>query len=199
MTIQDTIAAAYQHRTEHESDIRGHLSWIHRRAAQPGRAVNVIELGVRGGNSTAALLAAVQLNPNSVMVSVDIEDPVTPVHWAWHPQWTFLLGDDTDPAVFAAVTSRVLAADLLFIDTSHTYDHTLAELRLYGPLVRPGGVILLHDTLTTVLGEEGWPVTRAISAWTRETGHLWVNRTGYHGLGVITINPGVTNGDETGR
>jgi cephalosporin hydroxylase len=35
--------------------------------------------------------------------------------------------------------------DLLFIDTSHLYDHTMAELKRYAPRVRPGGWIVFHD------------------------------------------------------
>ena len=35
---------------------------------------------------------------------------------------------------------------MLFIDTSHAYEHTLAELRKFVPLVAPGGTVLLHDT-----------------------------------------------------
>ncbi len=35
--------------------------------------------------------------------------------------------------------------DVLFIDGDHTYDGCLADWRMYSPLVRPGGLILLHD------------------------------------------------------
>ena len=35
--------------------------------------------------------------------------------------------------------------DLLFIDTLHTYDQATAELARYGPYVRSGGVVIMHD------------------------------------------------------
>lgn len=35
--------------------------------------------------------------------------------------------------------------DLLFVDTDHTAEQVKAEMALYGPLVRPGGIILLDD------------------------------------------------------
>ncbi len=34
---------------------------------------------------------------------------------------------------------------MLFIDTVHTAEQFAAELALFGPLVRPGGVILFDD------------------------------------------------------
>ncbi len=36
----------------------------------------------------------------------------------------------------------------MFIDTSHTYDQTLAELRKFEPFVRKGGLITLHDIMS---------------------------------------------------
>jgi len=35
--------------------------------------------------------------------------------------------------------------DAVYIDTDHTYETTAAELRLYGPKVRPGGLLAGHD------------------------------------------------------
>ena len=35
--------------------------------------------------------------------------------------------------------------DLLFIDGDHSYDGVRADFELYGRLVRPGGLIALHD------------------------------------------------------
>jgi predicted O-methyltransferase YrrM len=35
--------------------------------------------------------------------------------------------------------------DVLFIDGDHSLDGALADWRMYSPLVRPGGLVLLHD------------------------------------------------------
>jgi len=37
--------------------------------------------------------------------------------------------------------------DMLFIDGDHTYDGVKADYEMYGPLVRPGGLIGFHDIL----------------------------------------------------
>jgi cephalosporin hydroxylase len=36
-------------------------------------------------------------------------------------------------------------ADAIFCDSSHMYNHTLAEFDLYFPLVKSGGVLMYHD------------------------------------------------------
>src|SRR5690348_17788993 len=48
--------------------------------------------------------------------------------------------------------TTLFRSDVFFLDTSHEYDHTLAELRAYMPRVAPGGVALFHDTNII-----GWP------------------------------------------
>ena len=37
--------------------------------------------------------------------------------------------------------------DHLFIDSLHTYDHVMKQLKKYEPYVTPGGIITLHDIL----------------------------------------------------
>jgi predicted O-methyltransferase YrrM len=37
--------------------------------------------------------------------------------------------------------------DLLFIDGDHSYEGCRADVEMYGPLVRPGGLVVLHDIL----------------------------------------------------
>lgn len=39
--------------------------------------------------------------------------------------------------------------DLLFIDGDHSYGGVLSDFRMYAPLVRPGGLIALHDICVT--------------------------------------------------
>ena len=112
-----------------------------------------------------------------------------PDWWAGTGLWTLTVGDDLDPVVAAA---QPLAVDVLFIDTSHTYDQTAAELRLYVPRVRPGGVVLLHDVEVEAPeaappGGPPFPVARALDAFCAETGREWEARTGSYGLGIIRV------------
>ena len=56
-------------------------------------------------------------------------------------KWKFIQGDDLKINWESTI-------DHLFIDTSHTYEQTLAELKKFGSLVRPGGIISLHDIIS---------------------------------------------------
>lgn len=61
---------------------------------------------------------------------------------------TIIIGNTHDPATLAQVSSAVSSGlDLLFIDAAHTIADVRADFEDYAPLVRPGGVIALHDAL----------------------------------------------------
>ena len=163
------------------SDIQDCLVRLHEWAARIPR-VSVLELGVRSGNSTAAFLAAAERADGHVW-SVDIATPDVPASWLECGRWTFTLGDDM------IVTPPAGPFDILFIDSSHRYAHTLAELKRYVPLVKPGGKVLLHDTrLDHVDGETiPFPVTAAVSDWCLVTGWSWTDHDAQYGLGEIVI------------
>lgn len=127
-------------------DMYPHLEALTGFAAEAG---SIIELGVRGGVSTWALLDG--LPENGRMWSVDIDLCVVPPRVSLDARWTFILGDDTDPYVQDDLPRQ---ADLVFIDTSHEYEHTVTELLF--ALTRIPKRILLHDA--------NWPgVSRAVS------------------------------------
>lgn len=168
------IAADYRARCAEDSDISLHLPFLYE-SAQGG---TVIELGVRSGNSTAAFLAA-----GAEVWSVDTQEPQVPPEWHENPSWHFLLGDDLSPEILAGLPAK---AGIVFIDTAHTYEHTLAELRAYAP--RAGLLVLLHDTQWvsgTDTGTPTGPVAHALDDYCVEAGLSWVNRPGSYGMGCI--------------
>jgi predicted O-methyltransferase YrrM len=172
------------------SDIQGHLEFLLEQAARRS-APTMLELGVRSGNSTAVLLYAAEQTGGHLW-SVDLEAPRVPSWWALTGLWTFVQGDDLDTATIAELFPKALVdVDLLLLDTSHAYDHTLAELRAYVPRVRPGGMVCCHDTeleAPDLVGPQPpFPVARALDTYCAETGLSWVNRPGSYGLGVIEI------------
>jgi predicted O-methyltransferase YrrM len=146
-------------------------------------AQHVIELGTRTGVSTTAWLYGLR-DTGGRLTSVDIDErpPIGDFDG-----WTFIQGDDTDPAVVSSLD----VADIVFIDTSHLYDHTVQELAIYRWLVRPGGVICLHDT--ELARPEGaplrpmFPVKKAVTEFVAETGWPWVNYPECWGFAVIRV------------
>ena len=106
----------------------------------------IVELGVRGGASTFVFERAAALC-SATLVSVDIDDCSAVSHYA---RWHFVRGDDV---AFAArfqdfCRGRNIAAsiDLLFIDTSHYYEHTVREIQSWFPLLSPAAKVMFHDT-----------------------------------------------------
>jgi cephalosporin hydroxylase len=174
-----TVDELFAERLEFWSDIQGHLQFMRDLVAGEHAQV-VVELGARSGNSTIALLSGVE-ETGGLLYSVDVSLPQWPGEvWA-HPYVTFIQGDDL------TVRDQVPdCIDVLFVDTSHDYDQTLAELNLYGANAR---VILLHDTDLQhpwgVPPDPEYPVRQAMTEWATAIGRPFEERAGSYGMGVI--------------
>lgn len=131
-------------------------------------AKHVIELGTRTGVSTVAWLYALAQNDGHLTsVDIDVKPAVDD-----YPHWTYVQGDDVDPDVVSALQP----ADIVFIDTSHHYHHTVDELNIYRWLVTPGGVLCGHDS--ELMWPEGapysdgpFPVKRAVQEFVKANGY----------------------------
>jgi predicted O-methyltransferase YrrM len=148
----------------------------------------IIELGVREGTSTEAFLAGVVASKGELF-SCDTDIPHVPSHWHSNPAWTFIQGDDLSKEVLSRMPQH---ADVLFIDTLHTYEHASQELENYGWRVSPGGVILMHDTELNEAVNPGCKrddVYRAMVDYATERGLNWENHTANWGMGIIYKEP----------
>ncbi len=145
-------------------------------------AQTVIELGTRGGVSTFAWLYGISLTDGHLW-SVDIDPSPS---FEYH-RWTFIQGNDLDPEV----VKQLPTADVVFIDTSHDYQQTLAELNVYRWKVKPGGRIVLHDTeLAHPFGVSAYPrypVKTAVEEFCTENWLTWKNHPECFGLGIIEM------------
>jgi cephalosporin hydroxylase len=106
----------------------------------------IVELGTRGGISTQTLIACAKAR-GATMVSVDIDDCS---HVAQYEKWTFVHSDDlafakrfSDWCRANGLESKI---DFLFIDTSHMYDHTVAEIAAWFPYLAARSRVAFHDT-----------------------------------------------------
>jgi len=148
----------------------------------------VVELGTRKGNSTRALLAAVN-DSGGHLYSVDIDNCRLAVNsLRGQPNWTFIKADD-----MKLVKRWDKPIDHLFIDTSHTFNHTLAELREWGNWVKPYGVISLHDIYAPKYPDhisQGYDVLKATKKYLSENPSFqFTEHSGSNGLGVIRKLP----------
>ncbi len=180
------IEVDYETRLHEWSDIVDHLPRL-RDEASGGKLI--IELGVRSGNSTAAFLAAINMDGGHLW-SVDIHQPHVPAEWFALDYWSVLVGDDLE---IAHLLPPVV--DVLFIDTSHAYHQTKAELLAYVGKVKPGGVVLLHDTELERpeagdAGDPPFPVRQAVDEFCALHDLTPEYVPGCNGLGVIRIPGG---------
>jgi len=176
-----TVTRQFDARRLVPSDIWEHMDYLFAAACRSPEP-RIIELGTRTGNSTSAFLAAIEHLGAGHLWSVDIDAPKVPPGWLDLPSWTFTRGDDTAGEIVDWHREHAAPADLLFIDTSHLYQHTMDELRLWIPLLQPRGTVLLHDTEW-----ERREVAQALDDFCPANGLTWVNHPGCNGLGEIRL------------
>jgi cephalosporin hydroxylase len=127
------------------SDISDHLPILFAESL-PVQPSLIVELGVRGGESTFAFERVAALC-GSKLVSVDIDDCIKA---STYPEWQFVKSDDIAFAAHFPEWCRergiVASIDILFIDTSHEFDHTVQELVHWFPFLSDHAKVFFHDT-----------------------------------------------------
>jgi hypothetical protein len=106
----------------------------------------IVELGVARGESTRVFAQVAQLC-GAKLVSVDLNDCSRALDWE---EWLFIQKDDLEFAREFEPWCRERqiepVIDVLFIDTSHYFDHTLKEIRAYFPFLADHAKVFFHDT-----------------------------------------------------
>jgi len=106
----------------------------------------IVELGVGDGESTFVLERVANLW-GSKLVSVDIDDRAEVSSFK---DRIFVQSDDISFAAEFPDWCRRRGfepvIDILFIDTSHLYDHTVAEIRAWFPYLASRCKVFFHDT-----------------------------------------------------
>lgn len=117
-----------------------------------------------------------------------------PDRWqSWCPDGVLLntyIGRSDMPDTIAAVKEWMPEIDFLFIDACHEYNGAKRDFLTYGPLVRPGGVIALHDLMTPEFSPhiQVWQLWREIQAAGYKTQELRANDdAAYGGIGVVYV------------
>ena len=119
-------------------------------AAQP---TVIVETGVARGGSLIFMASLLQLLGRGKVVGVDIDirahnrDSIERHPMAHRIE--LLEGSSISPSVVNQVKTLINPDDrvMVVLDSDHSRDHVLAELRAYGPLVTPGQYLIVADTL----------------------------------------------------
>lgn len=118
----------------------------------------LVELGVAKGETSKIFLSCVK-----EVVGIDIQNSVDLDHINDYAnsigsKFTFIHADD--------LSVEPIDCDILFIDTSHTEEHTYKELKKFSPHVKT--FIALHD-----INPEKFDTLKGFNRWYAEEGTNW--------------------------
>ncbi len=123
----------------------------------------VVETGIARGGSLVLHASILELLGGAREV-IGIDREIRPDNrraLEAHPlfrRMRLLEGDSSDPATFAQ--ARQLVANrpaLVVLDSNHTHEHVLKELRLYSALVPAGGYLIVFDTVIEHMAPGSFP------------------------------------------
>jgi cephalosporin hydroxylase len=139
----------------------------------------IIETGIAHGGSlilSASILALLELadasltgqsldpaKPKRRVIGVDIDirehNRIAIEEHAMSSRITMFEGSSVDPSIVEKISAEVGDNQkvLVFLDSNHTHDHVLQELKAYAPMVSKGSYCVVFDTLIENMPPEMYP------------------------------------------
>jgi cephalosporin hydroxylase len=119
--------------------------WVYQEILHEVKPDLVIETGTAHGGSAYYLASLMDLIGRGEIVTVDIH----PIEGRpEHPRITYVTGSSTADEVVQEVERLAEGHDrvLVILDSDHSRDHVLDELRIYNRFVTPGSYLIVEDT-----------------------------------------------------
>lgn len=122
----------------------------------------IVETGIARGGSLVFYASMLQMTGGGRVVGVDIDirahnRAAIEAH-SMFEHIELVEGSSVDPAIVDTVEN--LVGDdgpvMVVLDSNHTHDHVLEELRLYAPLVSQGCYLVVFDTIVEELPESAF-------------------------------------------
>lgn len=119
--------------------------WIYQEILYKVRPDIIIETGTAAGGSTLFLAYMCNLLNKGKIISIDIKPNTKRPR---HKRITYKLGSSTAEDIFRQVKSKIKEKDkvLVILDSDHSKNHVLKELKLYAPLVSKNSYLIVEDT-----------------------------------------------------
>jgi predicted O-methyltransferase YrrM len=125
------------------------------------------------------------------LFSIDVDPDVTKITQRWITEggldeYVKLVVSDSAMPNLVVEARQYLRGNpqVMFIDSSHEYRHTLKELRLWVPALQPGGFALLHDVSEFARNFDGSSeggVKEAVNAYAKENDLPQIMINGFSG------------------
>ncbi len=154
--------------------------WNYQEIIFEHRIEHVVETGTRHGGSALFFAEALAARgKDGRVVSVDIDSQSRQL--SSHERITFLVGDSAAPAMVERALALFPAERgpiFLILDSDHSRDHVLRELRAWVPKLKRGDYLIVEDTIVNghpVRPEHGPGPLEAIAEYLEEAPGLLVH------------------------
>jgi len=122
----------------------------------------IIECGIAHGGSILYYASILELQGHGEVLGIDRDiRPHNREAIESHPMFkriSMIEGSSIDPAVADQVRAAAAGKKVIVVlDSNHTHDHVLGELRLYAPLVSVGSYCVVMDTVVEDMPEDAFP------------------------------------------
>jgi cephalosporin hydroxylase len=167
----------------------------------------IVETGVARGGSVLFMASLLELIGKGQVIGIDIDirahNRASIERHSLAKRVLLIEGSSTDPAVVAKVRDQIPsgASAMVVLDSDHSREHVLAELRFYGPMVTGGCYLVVADTILGRLDRSQTPRSRskvwlkgneplsAVEAYLRETDRFEVDPE-INGKLILASSPG---------
>ncbi|MCD5992983.1 cephalosporin hydroxylase family protein [Pseudomonas sp. CDFA 602] len=162
----------------------------------------IIETGIAHGGSLVFYASILQLIGHGTVLGIDIDirqhnREAIEAHPMSH-RIEMIQGSSIDPTIVSQVTERVAGKKVLVVlDSNHTHEHVLQELRAYAPLTSIGSYCVVMDTVVEDMPEDAFPdrpwgkgdnPKTAVWAYLKETQDFEID-SAIHSKLLITVAP----------
>jgi cephalosporin hydroxylase len=163
--------------------------WVLQEAIFKVKPDIIIETGTGNGGSALFLASMCDLVNNGKVLTIDIEAKEGRPE---HKRITYLVGSSTSQQIVHEVRSLIKDGDKVMVDldSDHTEEHVLNELRIYSKLVTKGSYIIVEDTNLNgnpVYPDFGPGPMEAVQAFLKENKDFVVDKSKEKFL--LTFNP----------
>jgi len=158
--------------------------WITQEILYEQKPDLMVEAGTKyAGSALIWAMLLKEVNPNARVITIDIEDKIGRARnlALFRERIDFLLGSSTDPKIVEEVRRRAAGKKVVvLLDSNHSRNHVLAEMRAYSPMVNIGSYMIVQDgnlsghPIEELMKGGPW---EAISAFVEENTDFMIDRT----------------------